>query len=70
MDDVTSGEDADYRVVRNDEDQYSIFPARQPNPEGWSDVGFQGTKARCLEHIEVVWTDLRPRSVRPGPQPS
>ena len=53
-----------YRVVVNDEEQYSIFPADRDNPPGWRDGGKTGTKAECLAHIAEVWTDMRPLSVR------
>jgi MbtH protein len=53
-----------YKVVVNDEDQYSIWPADRDNPLGWHDEGTQGTKDACLDHIEVIWTDMRPRSLR------
>jgi MbtH protein len=53
-----------YKVVLNDEDQYSIWPAERPNPAGWRDEGAAGTREQCLDHIGRVWTDMRPRSVR------
>jgi MbtH protein len=63
-----------YRVVVNDEQQYSIWPLHKDLPLGWSDGGFAGTQDACLAHIEEVWTDMRPLSLRvamaeapPGP---
>ncbi|OZM71145.1 MbtH family protein [Amycolatopsis antarctica] len=53
-----------FKVVLNDEEQYSIWPADRDNPLGWRDEGVSGTREECLEHVERVWTDLRPRSVR------
>jgi MbtH protein len=53
-----------YLVVINDEEQYSIWDRSQPVPAGWRAEGFSGPKAECLEHVERVWTDMRPRSVR------
>ena len=53
-----------YRVVLNHEEQYSIWPTRRENPLGWRDEGFVGSKADCLAHIDEVWTDMRPLSVR------
>jgi len=53
-----------YRVVVNDEEQYSIWPADRELPAGWSDAGQQGAKAECLEYIARVWTDMRPKSLR------
>jgi MbtH protein len=52
------------KVVINDEEQYSIWPAHWGNPAGWHDIGVTGTKEECLEHIEKVWTDITPLSVR------
>jgi MbtH protein len=54
----------EYLVVVNDEEQYSIWDAARPLPPGWARVGDPASKASCLETIEQVWTDLRPKSVR------
>ncbi|GAB2794002.1 MbtH family protein [Amycolatopsis magusensis] len=53
-----------YAVVRNDEEQYSIWPVSRSLPEGWYAADFQGSKADCLAHVDEVWTDMRPRSLR------
>lgn len=53
-----------FDVVVNDEEQYSIWAAGRPVPAGWSTVGVRGTREHCLAHIEEVWTDMRPRSLR------
>jgi len=53
-----------YKVVENDEEQYSIWPADQPNPRGWREVGVTGTKTDCLEYIKEAWKDMRPLSLR------
>ena len=53
-------------VVVNDEEQYSLWAAGRELPPGWRDAGFRGSEQACLDHIEQVWTDLRPRSVRAG----
>ena len=53
-----------YRVVRNDEEQFSIWDAGSKPPAGWHDAGFTGTKTECLDHIERVWTDMRPAGAR------
>jgi MbtH protein len=57
-------DDLVYRVVVNDEEQYSIWLADRPAPAGWRDGGKTGTKAECLAHIDAVWTDMRPLSLR------
>ena len=53
-----------YRVVMNDEDQYSIWPIEGDMPLGWQATGFVGDRVSCLSHIDEVWADMRPRSVR------
>jgi len=53
-----------YKVVMNQEEQYSIWPADRDNPSGWFDVGKTGLKAECLGYIQEVWTDMRPLSLR------
>ena len=56
---------ADMRqVVVNHEDQYSLWPRDQQPPAGWRPEGFTGSRQECLDHIDEVWTDMRPRSVR------
>lgn len=53
-----------YAVVLNHEEQYSIWPVDQELPSGWRTEGTTGTKDACLDHIETVWTDMRPLSLR------
>jgi len=53
-----------YKVVVNEEEQYSIWPAQSDNPLGWTDVGKSGLKQECLDYIKEVWTDMRPLSLR------
>jgi MbtH protein len=53
-----------YIVVINHEEQYSIWPDFKDLPAGWRDAGFRGIKSACLEHINTVWTDMRPLSLR------
>ena len=53
-----------YKVVVNHEEQYSIWPADQECPKGWTAVGIQGVKRECLDYIAGVWTDMRPLSLR------
>ena len=53
-----------YKVVVNHEEQYSIWPADRENPAGWSNEGKKGTKDECMAHIEKVWNDMRPASLR------
>lgn len=53
-----------YTVVMNHEEQYSIWPADKDLPLGWTAVGVTGSREECLAHIEKVWTDIRPKSLR------
>lgn len=53
-----------YTVVLNDEEQYSIWFADREIPAGWKKAEKSGTKEECLQHIEEVWTDMRPKSLR------
>ncbi|GAA2526020.1 MbtH family protein [Winogradskya humida] len=62
---ATTDEDTrTYRVVINHEEQYSIWFADREIPAGWRATGFEGTKPDCLTHIDEVWTDMRPLSLR------
>lgn len=60
----TTPHSAPYKVVLNDEEQYSVWAADRPVPAGWHEEGFAGTREECLAHIDKVWTDMRPRSLR------
>lgn len=53
-----------YKVVINNEEQYSIWPAYLEPPLGWTDVGIAGCKIDCLAHIKGLWIDMRPLSLR------
>ena len=62
-----NGEEIDlgpYRVVVNDEEQYSIWPLDREIPAGWQAAGREGSKDECLAYIRETWTDMRPRSAR------
>ena len=56
--------DAIYKVVVNHEEQHSIWPAARALPVGWRAEGFEGAREACLEHIDSVWSDIRPLSLR------
>ena len=64
LSDVDIDDGTEYAVVRNDEEQYSIWPVDRPLPLGWHEEGTRGPRNRCLDHIDEVWTDMRPRSAR------
>ena len=56
-------EDADFLVLVNDEEQYSLWPAFHEIPAGWRECQ-AGSRAECLAWVDAHWTDLRPRSLR------
>lgn len=53
-----------YFVVRNHEEQYSIWRSDKQVPEGWETQGGPAGKEECLNRIEELWTDMRPASLR------
>jgi MbtH protein len=55
--------DASYRVLVNDEGQYSLWPANHPTPDGWTVAHDTDSRGSCLEYIEKNWTDMRPLSL-------
>jgi len=52
-----------FRVLRNDEGQYSLWPDFIEIPAGWFAKHGPDTKAACLAYIEQNWTDMRPNSL-------
>lgn len=61
---TTDADEGTYLVVRNDEDQYSIWLAGRELPLGWHAEGTDGSRSACLDHIGRIWTDMRPASLR------
>ena len=57
-------DDQTFQVVVNHEEQYSIWQEGRELPLGWKPVGYTGTKEACLDHVEEIWTDITPLSVR------
>ncbi|HEY3902097.1 MAG TPA: MbtH family NRPS accessory protein [Chthoniobacter sp.] len=62
--------DMTFEVVVNDEGQYSLWPSWQESvPPGWKKTGFSGSKEACAAHIDTVWLDMTPISLRGKTQP-
>ncbi len=57
-------EDDRFLVLRNEEDQYSLWPVFADAPAGWQVVFGESGRADCLAYVEATWTDMRPRSLR------
>jgi amino acid adenylation domain-containing protein len=58
-----------WRVVVNDEGQYSLWPSDRAAPPGWTDAGRGGSRDECLAYIRAVWDDLRPLGLRESSRP-
>lgn len=53
-----------YWVVKNHEEQFSIWPTWRQVPLGWVCVGLPQEREQALDWIETHWTDMRPASLR------
>jgi MbtH protein len=53
----------DYTVLRNDENQHSLWPAFADVPAGWTVVHGPDRREACMTYVRENWVDLRPRSV-------
>ncbi len=58
--------DARFRVLTNDERQYSLWPDFLDVPPGWRTVHGPAAKADCLAFVEEHWDDMRPASMIEG----
>lgn len=56
--------DGTFKVLINDEEQYSLWPSHIAVPAGWQVAHGDNTREVCLDYVEANWTDLRPRSAR------
>ncbi len=54
----------EYMVLKNGEEQHSLWPSFKDIPAGWEQVGPVGTKAECVAYVEENWTDITPLSAR------
>lgn len=61
---VENVDSREFLVVLNDEEQYSVWFADRDLPAGWRAEGTRGSREDCLAHIDAVWTDMRPLSLR------
>ncbi|NEW06373.1 MbtH family NRPS accessory protein [Paenibacillus sp. SYP-B3998] len=52
-----------FLVLRNDEGQYSLWPAFALVPPGWVAINEPESRQTCLDYINSQWTDLRPKSL-------
>ena len=52
-----------YMVLKNHENQYSLWPSFAAIPAGWSQVFGNDCRTECVKYIEEHWTDMRPSSL-------
>ncbi|GHH94993.1 MbtH family protein [Streptomyces capillispiralis] len=55
--------DAQYRVLVNDEGQHSLWPAFAEVPAGWTVAHPEDSRQACLDYVNEHWTDMRPLSL-------
>jgi MbtH protein len=55
--------DGHFVVLRNNEEQYSLWPTFADVPAGWAVVLPETTRQACLDFVTAQWTDLRPASL-------
>lgn len=57
-------ESGSFYVLRNAQEQYSLWPVFAAVPDGWTSEFGPAPRQEAIDYIEGVWTDLRPLSVR------
>ena len=55
---------AEFYVLANDEEQYSLWPVSPPIPPGWKLRIGPVSRDQALAYVEEAWPDIRPRSLR------
>ncbi|GAB6434998.1 MbtH family protein [Bacillus luti] len=55
-----------YKVLKNEEGQYSLWPAFLDVPIGWSVVHEEASRQVCLQYVETNWKDLNPKRNQVG----
>ncbi|OLF14368.1 hypothetical protein BLA60_04370 [Actinophytocola xinjiangensis] len=58
---VLDDPDGHFLALRNDDGQFSLWPAVVDVPAGWSTV-WAGGRQECLDYVAREWTDLIPAS--------
>jgi MbtH protein len=56
--------EARFKVLVNEEEQYSLWPADLAVPAGWTETGVCAAKQDCDAYLRKTWTDMRPKSLR------
>ncbi len=53
-----------YKVLINEEGQYSLWPAFLDVPIGWNIVYEEASRQSCLEYVEYNWKDLNQKVIK------
>lgn len=53
-----------YMVLKNNEEQYSLWPDYKEIPVGWNIVFGPTPKENCINYIKENWIDMRTLSLR------
>ncbi|MFJ2743757.1 MbtH family protein [Streptomyces sp. NPDC087440] len=54
----------EYLVLRNAEEQYSLWPDTMQVPAGWNVVNGPAPRQKAIEFVDRAWSDMRPKSLR------
>ncbi|MEV2240979.1 MbtH family protein [Micromonospora sp. NPDC049891] len=54
----------EFLALRNDEEQYSLWPSGLAVPDGWQVAYGPAQRREVIDHIDRSWTDMRPKSLR------
>ena len=53
-----------FYVLRNKEEQHSLWPTFATVPDGWDVVFGEASRAECLDYVNENWTDILPLLAR------
>ncbi|MDO4652420.1 MbtH family protein [Corynebacterium durum] len=53
-----------FYVLRNKEEQHSLWPTFAAVPDGWDVVFGEASRTECLDYVNENWTDILPLSAR------
>ncbi|MFH4354374.1 MAG: MbtH family protein [Neisseriaceae bacterium] len=57
-------ENANFHVLINEEEQYSLWPVFAIVPDGWTIVLENRPRRDCMAFVDEHWKDIRPKSLR------
>lgn len=56
--------EGEFFVLKNAEDQHSLWPTFKSIPAGWEQVFGPASRDAAVDYVETAWTDIRPKSLR------